>query len=573
MADTTGTWAERCASDAEARDWALQYGRGEFYYSPKWGELTAVADGTTTVTDVADALVRGDATAYEEALAAHYFAEAADYLLGVEQGRVADARAGHPDPGLADDNGDIPWLVDDDEVVDAEFNRDHVANLRSEAHELAREAGDREDDARRWAEAESEADYHEAGARSALESAVSDAWRKAVGVEYDQRCAEYGNDGRPEDDRHISAEDKAAQAVAVAEIAAQTGLAPGAVWDAVRGVTDDYALDHTDTKTLGQPDWDAVADRWAQMEAEVAAYREPLPSAERVAEQGMFWDELGEAHPAVREAFWSRRDDALLPADVDIDAAELDAAYTAAGEEIAAAAGLPAPPASGPGPDAYSPAALPAWDEEAHRAGWSDAQRAAADAVDALDDPAGWGATMTMAVPAWVAEQGGDAVAEYIAKVAAEASESVDSPEGPVQLADGTEVDPDEPLPVTVTASGEAVLAAEEAQARAYEAGDAVRQAQQRDADDETHESAVALQEAEAEQGVAAQEAEAAQAALAAEVESGKGEGSSTADLVAEAREAAAELADDDAADDGSVDVPAQGQPAVEQDADAVVAS
>jgi hypothetical protein len=355
----TGTWAQRCAADAQARDWAMQYGRGEFYYSQKWGELTAIADGTTTLTDIADAIAAGTATPYQEALAAQYFAQAADYLLGVEEGRVADARSGHEVPGLEADNGEIPRLIDDDEVVSAEFNRNHVENLRDQVHQVAREAVDREDDARRWAEADSEAEYHEAGARAALAADVNDAWRKAVGVEYDQRCADYGNDGRPEDDRHISAEDKAAQAAAVAAIAERTGMPTGAVWDAVRTIAGDYALDHTDTKTLGQPDWDRVADDWADLMDQT---RSELPSAERVAEQGAYWDELGESHPAVRETFWERRDDAMLTADVNITREELAAAYNAAG--------LPAP----------------AWDEAADRA--AAAARLAADPALAAEEAA-----------------------------------------------------------------------------------------------------------------------------------------------------------------------------------------
>ena len=274
MAMITGTWAQRCAADADARDWAMEYGRGEFYYSQKWGELTAIADATTTLTDVADAIAAGTASAYHEALAAHYFAQAADYLAGVAQGRVVEAERGHPVPALEDDNGQIPWLRDDSELAVAEGAREFAEAARRQAHEVAREAVDREDDARRWADAEDEDAYHAAGAAAALAADVNEAWRTAVDVEYDQRCADYGNDGRPEDDRHISTKDMAAQAAAVAAIAERTGLPTGAVWDAVRDVTDRYARDHTDTATLGQPDWDQVADSWADMLAEQQAYRD-----------------------------------------------------------------------------------------------------------------------------------------------------------------------------------------------------------------------------------------------------------------------------------------------------------
>jgi hypothetical protein len=256
----------------------MTYGRGEFYYSQKWGALTAIADGTTTLTDVADALAAGTATPYEEALAAHYFAQAADYLVGVAESRVAEAERGHPVEDLADD---------DSELAVAEMRREFAVAARAEVHEVARVAVDREDDARRWAEAANEDEYHPAGATAALAADANDSWRKAVGVEYDQRCADYGNNGRPEDDRHISAEDKAAQAAAVAVIADRAGLPTGAVWDAVRDVTNRYALDHTDTATLDQPDWDQVADDWAALmdHNRANASGSEVPAWERDADQ------------------------------------------------------------------------------------------------------------------------------------------------------------------------------------------------------------------------------------------------------------------------------------------------
>lgn len=106
------TWEQRCAADAKTRDWAMEYGRSAFYYSEKWGQLTAVADGTTTLTDIADALVAGRATPYQEALAASYWVDAADHLAAHALGEVAKARHGHPHDGLADGWGQVLWLVD-----------------------------------------------------------------------------------------------------------------------------------------------------------------------------------------------------------------------------------------------------------------------------------------------------------------------------------------------------------------------------------------------------------------------------------------------------------------------------
>lgn len=335
------TWAQRCAADAEARDWHLEYGHSEFYHSDKWGQLTAVADGTTTLTDVADALAAGTATPYQEALAASYWVDAADHLAVRAMCEVAHARRGHPHEGLTDDLGQVPWLVDDDELSAAE-QRQTAADAALVATRQIRDAAvEREDHARRWQEAEDEDAYHEAGARAALVTEVAGPWRTAVDVEYDQVCADYGNDGHPENDRHISAQDKAAQRAAIEQIAQRTGLTPGAVADAVRDVAHRYASgrsDGTDGTSLGQPDWDQVADHWAQMEAARQEYR-----LEREADQVAYWGELGESHPAVREAFWDARDDLGVTAEDDIDPTELDAAYTAAGEAIAEAASLPTP--------------------------------------------------------------------------------------------------------------------------------------------------------------------------------------------------------------------------------------
>lgn len=254
------TWAQRCAADADTRSWAMEYRRNEFYYSHKWGQLTAVADGTTTVTDVADALAAGTATPYHQALAAHYFTEAADYLALVALGEVDRAQQGHPHEGLADDLGRVPRLVDDDELAAAEQRKSAADAALVEAQQVLDAAVDREDEARREAEADSEEEYHAAGAKAALESEVAGWWRAAVDVAYDQLCVEYGNDGHPENDRHVSAEDKAAQAAAVAQIAQVTGLPTGAVWDVVRDTAERYGRsDGTDGADLSQPDWDQVA--------------------------------------------------------------------------------------------------------------------------------------------------------------------------------------------------------------------------------------------------------------------------------------------------------------------------
>lgn len=357
------TWAQRCAADAQARDWHLEYGRTEFYHSPKWGQLTAVADGTTTVTDVADALAAGTATPYQQALAASFWVDAAEYLAGRARDAWADAWRGHPHEDLTDDLGQVPWLVDDDELAAAQQRRADADAALVAARHVRDAAVEREDHVRRWQEAEDEAAYHEAGAQAALEAEVAGPWRTAVDVEYDQICADYGNDGHPDNDRHISAQDKAAQAAAVAAIAERTALPTGAVWDAVREVSDRYARDHTDTATLDQPDWDQVADHWTAMKAARQEHRDSITRADHAAtaeetrperenDQVAPWGELAESHPTAREAFWDARDDLGVTAEDDIDPAELDAAYTAAGETITAAADLPTPDLPTPGPAA-----------------------------------------------------------------------------------------------------------------------------------------------------------------------------------------------------------------------------
>ncbi len=444
MAMITGTWAQRCAADADARDWAMTYGRGEFYYSKKWGQLTAVADGTTTLSEVADALTTGTATPYQAALAASFWVDAADYLAVGAHADSADARNGHPQPGLADDYGQVPWLSDPDEVAATQARQAVADAVLAEARQIHQDAVDAEHDHRRWLEANDEDEYHAAGHAAAVAADVEGAWRTAVGVAYDHICAEYGNDGPPEADRHISAEDRAAQWRAIEAIAERLGLPTGPVNQAVQEVAERYGRDHTDTQTLGQPDWDQVADQWAEYQAEQQTYRDGAARAAAAAALEAQVESWGPAE--------------MTDADLRMEASSADEATGMTAAQLRGESGdtwVALNPGAGwaADEDVTAGRVLHTHNAVANREELADAlhteladaldqaraQLAAGDVAE-VDRPAheawielleaeltdenavGWQAMVNTPVPGYVAAQGPAAVAEYWAKAADEAT-------------------------------------------------------------------------------------------------------------------------------------------------------
>lgn len=84
------------------------------------------------------------------------------------------------------------------------------------------------------------------------------AWRTAVAITYREHVLDYGNDGRPEDDLHLSASEVAARAMAIDTVAGATGKLPEYVLTALRdaAIAEGSArgLD-SDPDYLAPPDW------------------------------------------------------------------------------------------------------------------------------------------------------------------------------------------------------------------------------------------------------------------------------------------------------------------------------
>lgn len=94
--DNAGGWVPRPHTDHEARQYARDYrgigGSAAWYRSPKWRAMTSIADGVTTVHDVADAMARGDTSPQLERLAADYWLMAGHHVNTAVLMAVRDAR-------------------------------------------------------------------------------------------------------------------------------------------------------------------------------------------------------------------------------------------------------------------------------------------------------------------------------------------------------------------------------------------------------------------------------------------------------------------------------------------------
>ncbi|MDQ3762172.1 MAG: hypothetical protein M3460_10920 [Actinomycetota bacterium] len=434
----TTDWDERCIADTDAREWAEEFGKGERYYSPKWGELTAIVDGTTTIRDVADAMARGDATPFHEALAADYMQRPAEYLAIGAQAAVTDvaeqAVAGGADAEFA--------------YEAAEAARDKATEVAGECRRIADEAitaeqAARDAEQRAWEEARENGDesyYGPGQGRSTLgaEQAETAAGREAAEAAERAHFAEY--QARYETTRAIYALlfDKAYYDAHCLGDGGKEDHYSDQVWDRAESMA-----------RSGMTAAEVAANITAELEREA-------DEADTAIQEGSVPAEY--EHETGEIAEWKRADAAELrekyglppagtPAGEDLDAEAADHAAQAAADNAAAVAEARGDVAEAKqaGEDqethgsavgleeaqqrlldtqeraAVEPGTGTPWDQLAP--GEWEGKRAAMDAAaDADPDPAGWRSAMDIEVPDWVREQGPGAVAGYIARVADETS-------------------------------------------------------------------------------------------------------------------------------------------------------
>lgn len=121
--------------------------------------------------------------------------------------------------------------------------------------------------------AEFERERDERKAQMAAEGPVSEAWRAAVGVTYHEQVLEYGNDGRPEDDRFLTDAEQATRAAAIDLIARATGVSPGYVHSELQDAANAYGrapgTDY-DPDYLAPPDWSEFVSGYERLGFEPA---------------------------------------------------------------------------------------------------------------------------------------------------------------------------------------------------------------------------------------------------------------------------------------------------------------
>lgn len=121
--------------------------------------------------------------------------------------------------------------------------------------------------------AEFERERDERKAQMAAEGPVSEAWRAAVGVTYHEQVLEYGNDGRPEDDRFLTDAEQATRTAAVDLIARATGVSPGYVHSELQDAAHAYGrapgTDY-DPDYLAPPDWSEFVSGYERLGFEPA---------------------------------------------------------------------------------------------------------------------------------------------------------------------------------------------------------------------------------------------------------------------------------------------------------------
>jgi hypothetical protein len=362
--------------DEIEREIARDYRGATWYWSPGQRALVSVYDGETTVRDLSDAMARGPLDERQEAMAADFWAMAA------QQAHTTAAAAWD---AVWDETEDTPQAFD--ALTAAGISREVLADLQSRAQELNHVADlvadqriaetiahsqavraiydelidrpyyegldnntGRQDDysdqiwgqavdlvdngktveeVRATAETKrveddalEDAYYNEireeiAAAEQAQREAdgpTGRAWRTAAAITYREHVIEdYGNDGRPEDDRHLSPSEVAARAMAVATIAGATGVPEGYVFAELRAaaVAEGSAPgSDNDPDYLAPPNWETFVDQYNQYETDsVALAFEGGPAEDRADDvvTGAQPD-TGQAAPSIETAeYWLAR--------------------------------------------------------------------------------------------------------------------------------------------------------------------------------------------------------------------------------------------------------------------------
>lgn len=151
---------------------------------------------------------------------------------------------------------------------------------------------------------------------------IDAAWREAAEITYRDYVIDYGNDGRPEDDRVLPAEERQRQQAAIALIAEQTGISAefiyGQLLDAAYAYGQAPGTD-ADPDYLGPPDWEDLATRWRERQIFLEAGRQ----------ETALWRRLSNAPTPVQHQFWAEQ---AAPDSPTISESRLVAAYRAVAE-------------------------------------------------------------------------------------------------------------------------------------------------------------------------------------------------------------------------------------------------
>lgn len=326
---------EEWVTEAQARQLAREYGaspdeiereiardyRGAtWYWSPQQRALVSVYDGQTTVAELGDAMARGPLDERQEAMAADFWVMAAQQANTttphLAEKILVDLQT------RAEELNHVAALVVDEQLTEMIARHEAVCSMRDELidrsyHEGLDDSPQKQDEYsdRIWGQAcdlvdngrtveelreiaaakraeddaledayydeqraeIAESSDHERAWREA-QGPVSGAWRTAAAITYREHVLDYGNDGRPEDDRYLSASEVAARAMAITTIAGATGVPEAYVFAELQAAADAegsaQGLDN-DPDYLAPPNWEAFTDHALE---ELAAPAEPEDS-------------------------------------------------------------------------------------------------------------------------------------------------------------------------------------------------------------------------------------------------------------------------------------------------------
>lgn len=97
------------------------------------------------------------------------------------------------------------------------------------------------------------------------------AWKTALDAAYHGVVIDYGNDGRPEDDRHQSAAELAAKDWSIAYLAARTGVPKEFVANRISKTAEAHGAANHD-EYLQPPDWNDMTSWYSGAEHYAAAH-------------------------------------------------------------------------------------------------------------------------------------------------------------------------------------------------------------------------------------------------------------------------------------------------------------